>query len=119
MSEGAGAPDSHHPRHDLDPALLHGVRFSVMAALSGAENLSFAYVRDLVEVSDSVLSKQLTVLDDAGYVQIAKRASGRRTTTWIAATDEGRRAYHRHRRALAAVAETATSGAVPSKDSRA
>lgn len=119
MSDPAGDDDSHHPRHDLDPALLHGVRFSVMAALSGAENLSFAYVRDLVEVSDSVLSKQLTVLDDAGYIQIAKRASGRRTTTWIAATDDGRRTYHRHRRALAAVAETATSGDISSRETMA
>ncbi len=96
-----------HPRHELDPVLLHGVRFSVAAVLSGADTLSFAYVRDLVEVPDSVLSKQLTVLEGAGYVLITKRAQGRRTKTWVALTGDGRRAYRRHRQALVAVAQTA------------
>lgn len=103
--------DHGHPRHDLDPALLHGVRFSIAAALSGAENLSFAYVRDLVEVSDPVLSKQITVLEEAGHVQVTKRAEGRRTKTWLALTDAGRAAYVRHRRALAEIADTADTAA--------
>lgn len=93
-----------HPRHDLDPLLLHGVRFSVLAITVSAEKVAFAYVRDALQVSDSVLSKQLTALEDAGYVEVTKAAEGRRARTWVNATAEGRKAFGRHRDALLAIA---------------
>ena len=94
-----------HPRHDLDTLLLHGVRFSVLAVAVPADKVDFAYVRDALQVSDSVLSKQLTALDEAGYVRIDKVAEGRRARTWLHATEAGRTAFHRHRAALAAIAD--------------
>ncbi|WP_380167396.1 winged helix-turn-helix domain-containing protein [Jannaschia sp. R86511] len=94
-----------HPRHDLDPLLLHGVRFSVLAVAVSVEKVAFAYVRDALQVSDSVLSKQLTSLDEAGYLRIDKVAEGRRARTWVRATDAGREAFARHRAALAAIAD--------------
>ena len=94
-----------HPRHDLDTLLLHGVRFSVLAVVVSAEKVAFAYVRDALQVSDSVLSKQLTALDEAGYVRIDKVAEGRRARTWLYATDEGRTAFRRHHAALVAIAD--------------
>lgn len=93
-----------HPRHDLDPLLLHGVRFSVLAVAVSADKVAFAYVRDALQVSDSVLSRQLTALDGAGYVRIGKVAEGRRARTWVHATSHGRAAFERHRAALVAIA---------------
>ncbi len=94
-----------HPRHDLEPLLLHGVRFSVLAVTAAADKVAFAYVRDALQVSDSVLSKQLTALEEAGYVRIDKVADGRRARTWVHGTDKGRAAFRRHREALAAIAD--------------
>lgn len=94
-----------HPRHDLDPLLLHGVRFSVLAITVAADKVAFAFVQDELEVSASVLSKQLTALDEAGYVGIDKVAEGRRVRTWLRATEAGHAAFRRHRAALAAIAE--------------
>jgi len=103
---GAGpAQQQPHPRHDLDTLLLHGVRFSVLAVTVSAEKVAFAYVRDALQVSDSVLSKQLTALDEAGYVRIDKVAEGRRARTWLHATDAGRTAFDRHHAALIAIAD--------------
>ena len=93
-----------HPRHDLDPVLLHGVRFSVLAIAVAADKVAFSYLRDALEVSDSVLSKQLTALEEAGHVRISKVAEGRRTKTWVSATAAGRSSFTRHRRALEAIA---------------
>ena len=93
-----------HPRHDLDPLLLHGVRFSVLALTLPADKVAFAYLRDTLQVSDSVLSKQLTALEDVGYVEVGKAAEGRRARTWVNATAHGRRAFDRHRDALQAIA---------------
>jgi DNA-binding PadR family transcriptional regulator len=47
-------------------------------------------------VSDSVLSKQSRILEDAGYLAVRKGAIGRRPRTWFRLTDEGRTAFTEH-----------------------
>lgn|SRR5438874_13438270 len=93
-----------HPRHGLDPAIHAPVRFSVMAALSAADRAEFGLIRDTVEVSDSVLSKQVSALEQAGYVRVIKGYVGKRPRTWLSLTDTGRDAFARHCAALRAIA---------------
>jgi DNA-binding HxlR family transcriptional regulator len=93
-----------HPRHGLDSLLGHGVRFSIVAALAGVENAEFAAVRDSVEISDATLSKQVALLENAGYVEVEKRRVGRKTRTWLALSEQGKTAYARHVAALRAIA---------------
>ncbi|TQN44050.1 winged helix DNA-binding protein [Blastococcus colisei] len=84
--------------------LLHGVRFSVLAIAVSVGEIAFSYVCDELQVSKSVLSKQLTTLEEAGYVRVSKVADGRQARTWIHATGEGQAAFGRHRAALEAIA---------------
>jgi hypothetical protein len=95
---------SHHPRHDLDPLLTHAVRFSIVAALSSVANAEFAAVRDSVEISDSMLSKQVALLEEAGYVLVEKGRVGRRPRTWLSLSNDGAAAFTRHVTALRAIA---------------
>ncbi len=99
-----GKPGS-HPRHALAPLLNAPVRLSVTAALAPVDRAEFAFVRDLVEVSDSVLSKQVSVLEEAGWVAVEKGRVARRPRTWLSLTPEGRTVYQRHLAALRAIAE--------------
>ncbi|MGQ7297398.1 winged helix-turn-helix domain-containing protein [Quadrisphaera sp. KR29] len=92
-----------HPRHRLDDTIHAPVRLSVVSALSGVERAEFGEVRDAVEVSDSVLSKQVAVLEAAGYVEVTKGRVGRRPRTWLALTREGREALQSHLAALRAL----------------
>lgn len=69
------------------------------------DEAEFAHVRDTVEVTDSVLSKQAAALETAGYVKIRKGYIGKRPRTWLSLTPEGRRAYTAHLGALRAIAE--------------
>ncbi|UQI43272.1 transcriptional regulator [Streptomyces sp. HU2014] len=94
-----------HPRHALEPLLNSAVRFSVAAALSQVDKAEFAFVRDLVEVTDSTLSKQVAALEEAGLVAVQKGRVGRRPRTWLTLTDEGRAVYERHLAALRAIAD--------------
>jgi DNA-binding MarR family transcriptional regulator len=94
---------STHPRHELDDLLGHAVRLSVVAALAGVEKAEFAFVRDAVEVSDSVLSKQVASLEAAGYVEVEKGRVGRRPRTWLRLTPAGAAALDRHVAALRAI----------------
>jgi DNA-binding MarR family transcriptional regulator len=89
-----------HPRYRLDEAIHAPVRLSVMAALAGAERVDFRYLRDLVEVSDSLLSKHMALLEEAGYVLVVKGYHGKRPRTWFALTDTGRAAFESYLLAL-------------------
>jgi len=101
----AGDAVEHHPRHTLDEVIHSPVRLSVVAALSGVEKADFKTLRDTIELSDPTLSKQLTVLEAAGYVEISKERSGRRARTWVRLTSTGRDALVAHLDALRAIAD--------------
>jgi len=98
-----------HLRHRLDRVIHAPIRFAVMATLAATERAEFRFVRDTVEVSDSLLSQHVTTLEDVGYVRVEKRQVGRRTKTWLSLTRRGRAAFEDHLRTLNEIA----AGGVP------
>lgn len=80
----------------LDPLIHPVTRLSICALLAGADWVEFAAVRDSVGISDSVLSKQSRVLEEAGYLAVRKGAVGRRPRTWFRLTPSGRIAFDQH-----------------------
>lgn len=93
-----------HARHRLDETIHAPVRFSIVAALAKVDNAEFKAVRDAIEVSDSVLSKQASALEAAGYVRIKKGYVGKRPRTWLSLTSQGRAAFESHLAALREIA---------------
>lgn len=91
----------------LDPVIHAPARLQLMALLTNADDMEFATARELLEVSDSVLSKHLSQLAEAGYVALRKSAVGGRQRTWIAVTDAGRAAFRGHVQALEALVRPA------------
>ena len=80
-----------------DPLIHPITRLSICGLLAaGADWVEFAALRDTAGISDSVLSKQSRVLEDAGYVEVRKGAVGRRPRTWFRLTAEGRQAVQGH-----------------------
>lgn len=79
-----------HLRHRLNELIHSPVRFSIMAALARAESLEFKDLRDAIQVSDSVLSRQLSTLDLAGYVKTVKTFAGNVLRTLASLTADGR-----------------------------
>ncbi|MEW1545980.1 winged helix-turn-helix domain-containing protein [Streptomyces tsukubensis] len=102
-----------HPRHALSPLLNAPVRLSVVAALAPVHRAEFGFVRDLVEVTDSALSKQVAGLEEGGLVAVDKGRVGRRPRTWLSLTEEGREVYGRHLAALRAIADGLGAPAPP------
>ena len=93
-----------HARHRLDDVIHAPVRFSIVAGLASVDEAEFGAVRDAVEVSDSVLSKQVSALEQAGYVKVRKGYVGKRPRTWLSLTRAGRDAFTRHVAALQEIA---------------
>ncbi|MGI8881560.1 MAG: winged helix-turn-helix domain-containing protein [Jatrophihabitans sp.] len=98
------ASQGHHPRTRLDELIHHPVRLSIMAALAGVAEAEFSVVRDAVEVSDSVLSRQVSALEVAGYVKVRKGYVGKRPRTWLRISARGRQAFISHITALRDIA---------------
>lgn len=84
----------------LDQHLVAPARLTLAASLSAVSKAEFALMRDHLDVSDSVLSKHVGVLEEAGYVTRRKGMHEGRRTTWLALTARGRRALTSHVAAL-------------------
>lgn len=80
----------------LDPALVSPARLRLMTAAASVSKIEFATLRDLLDVSDSVLSKHLSALAAEGYLTSAKGVHRGRRTTWVSLTPDGRRALSTH-----------------------
>jgi DNA-binding MarR family transcriptional regulator len=88
----------------FDPVIHAPARLQIMAVLAGVHDAEFALLRDTVQVSDSVLSKHLSQLAEAGYIRLRKAPQDGRQRTWASLTREGRRAFTAHVKALQALA---------------
>ncbi len=108
MKPEAGA-DAQHPRYRLSETLHQPVRFSIAAALAATESMDFGTLRDQIQVSDSVLSKQITILEQAEIVSVKKGFVGKRPRTWLSLSENGRAAWNAH---LATLREIAGVGGV-------
>lgn len=81
-------------------------RLRICAALSAAREVEFATLERGLGVSKSLLSKQLKVLIDAGYVAVERKPQPfGRPRTWVGLTSAGRRAYRNHVAALRKIIE--------------
>lgn len=80
----------------FDPVIHAPGRLQICAILSAADEAEFAMVREAIAVSDSVLSKHLKQLEEAGYVELRKQAHAGRQRTWLAFTPVGRQAFAAH-----------------------
>jgi len=87
----------------LDQLIHAPVRLTLMTLLASVSEAEFVTLRDRLDVSDSVLSKHLSALVDAGYVSVRKAVHQGRRTTWVSLTRSGRTALRRHVAALRAL----------------
>ena len=84
----------------LDPHIHAPARLQLVTMLAGVSEAEFATLRGALDVSDSVLSKHISALIDAGYLHSRKGVHAGRRTTWVGLTDDGRQALRDHVTAL-------------------
>ena len=84
----------------LNPLIHAPARLQLVTTLSAVSEAEFATLRAVLEVSDSVLSKHVSALADAGYLHSRKGVHAGRRTTWVGLTNTGRKALREHVAAL-------------------
>ncbi len=85
---------------ELDPHLQAPAHLKLMTMLTAVTEVEFAVLREGLDVSDSVLSKHVAMLVDAGYARSRKGTRDGRRTTWVAVTPTGRKVLRDHVAAL-------------------
>jgi DNA-binding transcriptional ArsR family regulator len=90
--------------------IIHApTRLAIVALLAATDWAEFSFIRDSVKLSDSALSKQLAILEIAGYVDIRKSFVGKRPRTSARLSKVGRSAFERHLAALQEIVAAARS----------
>jgi len=84
-------------------------RLRICAMLAPAVDVEFTTLREELGVADSVLSKHLKVLQDAGYITLKKPTGSGRVRTWVRLTNNGRKAFEGHLNELRRLTDLASA----------
>jgi DNA-binding transcriptional ArsR family regulator len=88
---GTGLAESPHPTNGLDDTVHQRHRLGILTITAEAR-ADFSFLRDALGLTPGNLSRHLTVLEEAGLVQVEKGYEGRRPRTWVRITSTGRAA---------------------------
>jgi DNA-binding transcriptional ArsR family regulator len=80
-----------HPTNGLDDTVHQRHRLGILTITAEAR-AEFGYLRGALGLTPGNLSRHLTVLEEAGLVQVEKGYQGRRPRTWVRITGGGRAA---------------------------
>jgi DNA-binding transcriptional ArsR family regulator len=82
--------------NDLDPVLSTPVRLGIVSILIKLKEADFTYLMERTESTQGNMSHQLKKLEEAEYVSIDKRMSGRYPKTYISLTKKGKNAFEKY-----------------------
>lgn len=86
--------------------LIHApTRLSLMSLLSATRWIEFGRLRESLQLTDSALSKQITTLEQAGFVVVHRDGIGRGKRMHLRLAPEGRDAFDAHVDALRAIVD--------------
>ncbi|HSR85635.1 MAG TPA: transcriptional regulator [Streptosporangiaceae bacterium] len=92
-----------HPTSGIDETVHQRHRLGILTITAEADRAEFGYLREALDLTPGNLSRHLTVLEDAGLVNVEKGYQGRRPRTWVRITREGRTALAAELDVLAAL----------------
>ena len=91
----------------FDEVIHASTRLAIVSLLAATDWADFKFIRDGAGLSDSALSKQLSILEEAGYVTIRKGFVNKRPRTSVSLSKHGRRAFEGHVTALQQIVASA------------
>jgi len=71
-------------------------RLKICALLAPFEKVEFRVLGDELNISDSVLSKHIKLLEEVGYIKQRKIKFSGRLRTWVSLTTKGAKAFNGH-----------------------
>lgn len=78
----------------INPLLHSELRLKIMVALDSLKSADFMYLCRITDCTRGNLSAQITLLREAGYLEVSKSGIGRLSHTVLCITDKGRKALY-------------------------
>jgi len=105
---------SEHPAASLDETVHQRHRLGILTIAAEAGQVDFGYLRRTLDMTAGNLSRHVTILEEAGLIDVEKGYEGKRPRTWITISPAGRRALAAEVAALRALV-SAVERAVPGR----
>jgi DNA-binding transcriptional ArsR family regulator len=122
VSERKQAPDAPAGRYSydgLDRVIHEKARLGILTSLAAKlDGILFTDLKELCQLTDGNLSRHLTVLQEAGFVEIWKGFRGRKPQTLCRLTDDGRRRFLEYVAVLESVVSDALDAAKSARPRR-
>ena len=119
MSDKKTVADGRYAYEGLDRVLHEKARLGIVTSLAArTDGILFTDLKALCNLTDGNLSRHLTVLQEAGIVEIHKGFRGRRPQTLCRLTDSGRKRYLDYIAVLESVLADAVDAAKPARKTR-
>jgi DNA-binding transcriptional ArsR family regulator len=87
----------------LDRLVHEPARLAILAVLSGAAEVDFAFLQNATGLTKGNLSRQTSKLEEAGYIVVRKYFKGKIPATGYQITQAGAAAFARYWQQLAAI----------------
>jgi DNA-binding MarR family transcriptional regulator len=84
----------------LDPLIHAPARLMVLTYLYVVESIDFVFLKRVTDLSWGNLSRHLSKLEEAGYVEMEKSFQDKKPHTMIRLTDQGRSAFRAYKAGL-------------------
>ncbi|MHB1432511.1 MAG: winged helix-turn-helix domain-containing protein [Streptosporangiaceae bacterium] len=110
QAAGGSGGSGGHPTRTLDETVHQRHRLGILTITAEAASAEFGYLQDALGLTAGNLSRHLTVLQEAGLVEVMKGHQGRRPRTWVKITGTGRVALKAE---IAALGELVSRHAAP------
>lgn len=81
-----------HPTNGLDEVVHQRHRLGILTIAAEAKRAEFGFLREALGLTAGNLSRHLSVLEEAGLIEVEKGYKGRRPRTWVQITGRGRSA---------------------------
>lgn len=94
---------SDHPTNGLNDVVHQKHRLGILTIAAESKRVEFGYLKDSLELTGGNLSRHLTVLVEAGLLDMEKGYDGKRPKTWVSITRAGRQALAEEIAALRAL----------------
>jgi DNA-binding MarR family transcriptional regulator len=83
---------SDHPTNGLNDVVHQKHRLGILTIAAESKRVEFGYLKEALELTGGNLSRHLTVLVEAGLLDMEKGYDGKRPKTWVSITRAGRQA---------------------------
>jgi DNA-binding MarR family transcriptional regulator len=95
--------DTDHPTTDIDDVVHQRHRLGILTIAAETKQVEFGYLREALGLTAGNLSRHITVLEQAGLLDVSKGYDGKRPRTWVRINEAGRAALAREMSALRAL----------------